>query len=392
MDTPVNLHMHFDHPPPRSWEHFEELCADTFQEEWHDGSLIRNGRTGQAQNGVDIVGRMGAEWPVGIQCKRKSVWPVKTVSTAELDEEVEKAKGFQPPLKAFYLVSTAPDDAPLSEHARKVTERHAKQNLFSVTVLGWTDIVRRATRHRLVAAKHFGAYSEGPAAPLLASWNAAGGRLLLGDRELAIAVRELIHDLGELPAGRIVFRQEESEALLFEINQRRAAHKLTLDDREAVLELRDRLKRLTDREQEVVAGLRLLFGHKVLRDYVRVVWTKHIALLVRSFVEQAIDNQRGTVTGMEKIRIHPPGSQHDPLAIFLPAEDHGTIMRHAQALRERFPRVPTDIVSELPDDVQFGQIVPEILRHILRMVDEGVPLEQLEQQKWLHTHEWKVTT
>jgi len=47
----------------------------------------------------------GAIWPVGVQCKKKSVWPVSKLTTAELDEEVDKAKDFTPPLQAFYLVT-----------------------------------------------------------------------------------------------------------------------------------------------------------------------------------------------------------------------------------------------------------------------------------------------
>lgn len=386
-------HIYFDQPPPRDWAQFEELCADTFQEEWQDGALVRNGRSGQAQHGVDIVGRMGAVWPVGLQCKKKSVWPVKTVSTADLDAEVEKAKYFKPPLKAFYLISTAPDDQPLSEHARLITERHEKQGLFPVVVIGWGELVRRATRHRSVATKHFGAYSDGPATPLLTTWRASEGHLLLEERELDVAIKELIHELREYPSGRIAFRQKESEQLLFEIKELRAKGNLTLDEREAIVLLRDKLKRLTDRENEVVAGLRLLFGHKDLREYVRHVWHKHAALLVRSFVEQGVDLTRGTVTGLEKIRIHSPGRIVDTgIAIFLPGQEIRQIWEHQRELKAKHPRLSTDNVSELPKDVQFGRVIPEILRQTVNKVEEGVPLAELEQAKWLDTSAWKVTT
>lgn len=154
-------HMHFEQAPPRSWDQFEELCADTFQEEWQDATLVRHGRAGQAQHGVDIVGRDGATWPVGIQCKKKALWPPLEVTTRDLDDEIEKAKNFVPALKVFYLVSTALDDQKIQEHARLITERHQKEGLFAVAVIGWGELVRRATRHKLVAAKHFGSYSSG---------------------------------------------------------------------------------------------------------------------------------------------------------------------------------------------------------------------------------------
>jgi hypothetical protein len=256
----VTEHVHFEQAPPRSWDQFEELCADTFQEEWQDSALVRHGRAGQPQHGVDIVGRDGAIWPVGIQCKRKSVWPVSEVTTGELDEEVKKAKKFKPALKVFYLVSTAPDDHPLQEHARLITQRHQTKGLFTVAVIGWRELVRRATRHGHVAAKHFGSYSSGPTSPLLATWRASAGKLLLADRELGIAIRELIHDFVDYPAGRIVFRQKESEDLLFRIKQLQATGGQSLDDREAVLELRDKLKARRNREDAVVTGLRAVFA------------------------------------------------------------------------------------------------------------------------------------
>ena len=107
------------------------------------------------------------------------MWPVSEVTTGELDREVKKAKKFKPALKVFYLVSTAPDDQPLQEHARLITESHQTKGLFNVAVIGWGELVRRATRHQHVAAKHFGSYSLGPASPLLATWRASAGKLLL---------------------------------------------------------------------------------------------------------------------------------------------------------------------------------------------------------------------
>jgi hypothetical protein len=386
----MTRHVHFEQAPPRSWDQFEELCADTFQEEWQDSTLVRHGRTGQTQHGVDIVGRDGANWPVGIQCKRKSLWPVSEVTTRDLDDEVEKAKNFKPPLKTFYLVSTAPDDQPLQQHARLITERHQREGLFAVAIIGWSELVRRATRHQHVAAKHFGPYSPGAASPLLTTWRASAGKLLLEDRELRIAIRELIHDLRDYPSGRIVFRQTESEDLLFRIKHLQATGQ-SLDDREVVLELRDKLKVLRDMESAVVEGLMLLFGHKDLKDYVRIVWEHQAALLVRSFVEQGVNPDRLIVTGLEKIRLHPPGYGDDPLAVFLPPANIQAIFDHQRNLRERYPRFATNNVSELPDDVQFRHAVPAVIRKIVSKMGEKVPLEEMERDKWLDTSAWKFT-
>lgn len=236
--------VHFEHAPPKSWEQFEELCADTFQEEFQDYAVVRNGRQGQAQDGVDIVARQGVLWPIGIQCKKKSRWPVKRVTTQDLDHEVTKAKNFKPTLKVFYFVSTAPDDGPLQEHVRALNVLHKKQKLFEVIVIGWAELERRAKKHRNVAVKHFGSNSPGLASPLIATLRATNHKLQLGERELGIAIREMIHDLSDFPNGRVQVRQRETDDLLFEIKKRQAAPKLSLGEREAILDLRDKLERL----------------------------------------------------------------------------------------------------------------------------------------------------
>lgn len=155
-------HVRYDLAPPRSWDQFKELCADTFAAEWRDPNLVRYGRSGQAQHGVDIVAADGSRWPVGLQFKKKSVWPVSKVSPADLDAEVEKVKAFTPALKTFYLVSSAPNDAKLDKRARQLAEAHRKTGLFGVVVIGWGELVRRATLHRNVALKHFGALDPTP--------------------------------------------------------------------------------------------------------------------------------------------------------------------------------------------------------------------------------------
>jgi hypothetical protein len=312
------------------------------------------------------------------------------VTARELDEEVEKAKEFKPRLHVFYLVSTAPDDQPLQERARLITERHQAMGLFTVAVIGWRELVRRATRHQHVAAKHFGTYSQGPASPLLATWRAAAGKLLLDDRELGIAIQELIHDLRDYPGGRFVFRQKESEDLLFQIKLQDVPGQ-SLDQREALLKLRDRLKIQRDRESAVVTGLMLLCGHASLRDMVRVVWERDAPLLIRSFVEQRIDPNLGVVTGLEKIRLRPPGSLDYSLALFLEGADIETIWKHQATQKKRFPMLATDNISELPNDVQFRLAVPAVIRKIVWEMEEGISLTEIERRNWLDMSVWKFT-
>jgi len=79
-------------PPPLSWEEFENLCCDLWAKILNDSTTSKNGRSGQAQNGVDIFGRRdGSGAWVGVQCKGKDSRYKKEVTESELKEEVKAA-------------------------------------------------------------------------------------------------------------------------------------------------------------------------------------------------------------------------------------------------------------------------------------------------------------
>ena len=84
-------------PPPKSWDEFEDICANLFGEEWNDRHTTRYGRSGERQNGVDIYGRPTESGYAGVQCKGKRNWPPSELTKSQIDEEVEKAKAFSPP-------------------------------------------------------------------------------------------------------------------------------------------------------------------------------------------------------------------------------------------------------------------------------------------------------
>ena len=128
-------------PPPKSWEEFEELCCSIWKEEWNDTNIQGNGRKGQKQYGIDIIGRPRAKgyW-AGLQCKGKDRYADTMVTESELKEEVKKAKQFDREIKEFILVTSGQKDAKIERLAREITEQHKEIGLFTVTVLGWADV------------------------------------------------------------------------------------------------------------------------------------------------------------------------------------------------------------------------------------------------------------
>lgn len=143
-------------PPPSHWSDFESLCCDLWREIWEDPNIEKNGRRGQPQNGVDIYGRphKGDLWG-GIQCKCKSNDLNKNLTASEVEEEIQKAKSFTPRLSEFIIATTGPKDTKIEELARKITQEHLKEGLFSVNIWGWNDIKERLEDFPNVRDKYY---------------------------------------------------------------------------------------------------------------------------------------------------------------------------------------------------------------------------------------------
>lgn len=140
-------------PMPKNEDDFERLCRDLFAAEWESTDLQRHGRRGQRQHGVDIFGRDRSDLRVGIQCKLHE--PPHELTEDEVMAEVEKAKGFSPPLARFIVATTARRDGALQRLVADITERHRAEGLFAVQVRAWDDISELLAGHPTIAERLF---------------------------------------------------------------------------------------------------------------------------------------------------------------------------------------------------------------------------------------------
>lgn len=134
-------------PKPKNWQDFERHIVTLFRCILDDPNTSTHGRGGQGQQGVDVYGRRNGRpnyW-VGIQCKLKD--DSEEVTKTELEKEVVKAKDFQPALSEFIIVTTASDDAKIQKIARRITQRHENDGLFSVEVWGWQTLESKITKY-----------------------------------------------------------------------------------------------------------------------------------------------------------------------------------------------------------------------------------------------------
>ena len=385
------MHVHFEQAPPRTWQQFEELCGDTFSALWSDPGLVRHGRGGQKQDGVDFYGKHGTRWPVGLQCKRKAIWPVISLTTAEIDKEVAAALKFRPKLKSFYILTTAPEDKKLLKHVREITVNHKSKMLFDVHLLGWQEIYGRATRYREVADKHFGTSGSGPREPLLAKWYASDNRLELKGAKLGVACRELALEFKEWPAGRLILRQQESDVLATRIAADNRPS-LTLRQRKARLVLREKLARLQEQEAWVSRGLRLLFGDPTIATWMSVYKeTGDAPLAVTGWVNHELDPHRMIVQdGTICMRVFSPQNTGIQLSHYISKKQVSSILELMAVRTKKFgPGRHSETVDELPEKVRGSEGIPAVLHAILRQVDEGRSLEELRKAGVLEIGRWR---
>lgn len=131
--------MDFRLPIPNNWQDFESICHRLWGEIWNDINTQKNGRQGQAQNGVDIFGQPIYQTPYhGVQCKDKNGQLGSSLSESELKDECTKAVNFTPKIESFTLATTAPRDVAIQKIARELTLGDSFP--FDVNVWSWDDI------------------------------------------------------------------------------------------------------------------------------------------------------------------------------------------------------------------------------------------------------------
>tara|TARA_R110002033_G_scaffold129417_1_gene170177 strand:- start:2399 stop:3562 length:1164 start_codon:yes stop_codon:yes gene_type:complete len=129
-------------PRPENWQDFESLCKKLWGEVWNCAEIKKNGRSGQNQAGIDVYGIPKGEISYfGIQCKGKDEYTNKQLLEKEINEEIEKAKNFEPSLKKMYFATTAAKDVVAETVIRKKNIEHLKKGIFEVHLYSWEDIV-----------------------------------------------------------------------------------------------------------------------------------------------------------------------------------------------------------------------------------------------------------
>ncbi|ANQ74403.1 hypothetical protein [Rhodococcus sp. 008] len=118
-------------PTPPTYQDFETLIERLTKDRHPDATVQRFGRSGQVQDGVDVLITRRDGTADGYQCKH-----VKSLGEATVLSEAQKASKFPGGLSRFIIYSTTPRDTEDQIAARKASKKHP----FLVVVSSWDDI------------------------------------------------------------------------------------------------------------------------------------------------------------------------------------------------------------------------------------------------------------
>jgi len=132
--------MSYRYPHPSNEKHFEQFCLKLLVRHWNNPYLELYGKRGERQFGVDIIDLAYSDPFKAAQCKHHE--PEKTLPPAEIREEVEKAKGFDPALDHYAILTTGRVTTQAHNEVIQINKEHTAAGLFEVELFSWEKIER----------------------------------------------------------------------------------------------------------------------------------------------------------------------------------------------------------------------------------------------------------
>lgn len=129
-------------PTPKSWDEFEDICLSAIKIKFDNVNFNRYGRSGQKQNGVDIVGIDSFGRLIGVQCKNT----LNSLTEKLIVKEISEAESFTPSLSVLYIATSRPPDAPVQRFIQEISRERVARGNFAVGILFWTDIEQELSK------------------------------------------------------------------------------------------------------------------------------------------------------------------------------------------------------------------------------------------------------
>lgn len=391
-------------PQPKNWQDFEHYTWLLFKAELSDPRTQMHGRTGQAQNGVDVYGRRNKNDWVGIQCKLKYA---DFVSEVELKAEVEKAKLFIPKISEFILVTTTRRDANIQKVARQLTEDlSGSEHEFSVDVWGWDQFEERASHHDQVW-KHldptFDPFSERgfkginsrldkiniePALPHIDLVLDENLSIKMDDHELLLFCSETARKLKKNLALISVIEPKE-QTLLQEAVKIDALEAPTDEQRLHRSNLENQLEYVGKRLRQLEASVQILLTDSQVQSpwLIGGDWI-NTAVVLRRMVKEVLSPMQEAKPGGVTLKIRSPHSKKIVTWINLNGEDEADFLN----LNPHYtPRYFLGNVCDLGDKLGIKYALPAGIAALMRYsAGFDVPIEALHKNGDMMIYTWSV--
>jgi cellulose synthase operon protein C len=126
-------------PKPNDWQALQRGCVLLFRAELNDPNAQEYGRNGQAQGGIDVLGRRNNDPGhfVGIQCRHIA----KPIKQAKILEDCREALTLKAELKEIIFATTAKNDTVATDAAIAVEKLlRSEGHDLAVAVYGWESL------------------------------------------------------------------------------------------------------------------------------------------------------------------------------------------------------------------------------------------------------------
>jgi len=144
---------------PSNENDFERLCLALYSRVWRDPYLMRVGRRGQKQRGVDLIGTREGR-PAGIQCK---CYHATTLSLAVIKDDIKKADDAGLNIDHLLFATTANNDANLVFQVKELSDRRKEESRFTVSVDFWDAVSTHIHVYPEVGRAHIDNFPGGDA-------------------------------------------------------------------------------------------------------------------------------------------------------------------------------------------------------------------------------------
>lgn len=131
----------YEYIRPGNEDEFEDFCVRFYRQSLKRSGLVRYGKRGERQDGIDIIDQLCLKPLIAIQCKRHE--PTKTIPPQEIKDEVSKVESSSQSVDHYIIATTARKSTNAQNTVQQLNQRSDESRQFKVEIHFWEDIYTR---------------------------------------------------------------------------------------------------------------------------------------------------------------------------------------------------------------------------------------------------------